>query len=206
MGRSRLSLERGKNPHVTVDRNARDEQGLSPSMHALYRGKIAEAKSLVPDEPNVFEAAAFGLTGRLGDLLDGEPALARAFSGDGFTALHLAAFMGHPDAARLLLKRGADPNAVATSEQIGPVQPLHSAAATRQLDCARLLVEHGADVNARQARGYTPLHEAAANGDVELARLLLEAGADRSARKEDGQTPTDLAAERGHDDLLNILR
>jgi uncharacterized protein len=188
-----------------VERNRRDAQGLSPAMHALYRGERQEAKRLVPDEPNVFEAAALGLVERLRELLDRDPELARAFSGDGFTALHLAAFMGHPAATRLLLERGADPDAVATSAQIGPVQPLHSAAATRELECARLLVEHGADVNARQAGGYTPLHEAAGNGDVELARLLLGAGADSRARKDDGQTPADLAAERGHQELLDVL-
>jgi ankyrin repeat protein len=188
------------------DRNARDEQGLSPAMHALYRGETDEAERLVPDEPNVFEAAAFGRAGRLRELLDADPALARSFSGDGFTALHLAAFFGRAEAVRLLLKRGADVNAVATSEQIGPVQPLHSAAALGQLECARLLVEAGADVNARQAGGYTPLHEAAGNGDVELARLLLDAGADPAASKDDGQTPADVASERGHAAVLDVLR
>jgi uncharacterized protein len=188
-----------------VDRNLRDEQGLSAAMHELYQGRTDAAERLLPDEPNVFEAAAFGLTDLLRELLDREPDLAGSFSGDGFTALHLAAFLGHPDAVRLLLDRSADPHAVSTSEQIGPVQPLHSAAATSQLECARLLVEHGADVNARQSGGYTPLHEAAGNGDLELARLLLDAGADRNARKDDGQTPADLARERGHDDVLDVL-
>jgi uncharacterized protein len=189
-----------------VDRNSRDERGLSPAMHALYRGGGAEAQRLLPDEPTVFEAAAFGLTERLRELLAAEPGLERAFSGDGFTALHLAAFFGRDDAVRELIERGADVNAVATSDEIGPVQPLHSAAATGRLECARLLVENGADVNARQSGGYTPLHEAAGSGDVELARLLLDAGADQSARKDDGQTPADLAAERGHEDVLDVLR
>lgn len=188
-----------------VERNHRDAQGLSPAMHALYRGEREAAQRLLPDEPNVFEAAALGLVERLRELLDRRPELCHAFSADGFTALHLAAFMGHPAATRLLLERGADPNAVATSAQIGPVQPLHSAAATRELECARLLVEHGADVNACQAGGYTPLHEAAGNGDVELARLLLGAGADPTARKDDGQTPAELASDRGHQEVLNVL-
>jgi ankyrin repeat protein len=171
------------------DRNRRDEQGLSPAMHALYRGETAEAKSLLPDEPNVFEAAAFGREERLGELLEDDPGLARAFSGDGFSPLHLAAFFGHAQAVRLLLDAGADPNAVGTSEQIGPVQPLHSAAATGRLECVRLLLAHGADVNARQGGGFTALHAAAASSDTELARLLLAAGADATARAEDGLEP-----------------
>jgi ankyrin repeat protein len=172
-----------------VDRNSRDAQGLSPAVHALYRGETEEAESLLPDEPNVFEAAAFGRDERLAELLESEPGLARAVSGDGFTALHLAAFFGHPEAVRLLLERGADPNAVATSEQIGPVQPLHSAAAAGGLDSVRLLLEHGADVSARQREGFTALHAAAANGDAELARLLLARGADASAKTDDGHEP-----------------
>jgi uncharacterized protein len=169
------------------DRNSRDELGLSPAMHALYRGETAEAETLLPDEPNVFEAAAFGRDKRLVELLESDPGLARTFSGDGFTALHLAAFFGHVEALQLLLDAAADPNAVGTSEQIGPVQPLHSAAATGRLKCARLLLEHGADVNARQGGGFTALHAAAASRDAELARLLLAAGADTTAKTDDGR-------------------
>jgi ankyrin repeat protein len=165
------------------------EQDLSPAMLALYRGETAEAQRLLSADPNVFEAAAFGRVDRLRELLDGEPALAVAFSGDGFTALHLAAFFGHPEAVLLLLERGADVNAVATNAQIGPVQPLHSAAAADQLECARLLVEHDAEVTARQAGGFTALHAAAQNRNVELARLLLAAGADADAETDDGRRP-----------------
>jgi uncharacterized protein len=172
-----------------VDRNSRDAQGLSPAMHALYRGETEDAESLLPDEPNVFEAAALGREERLGELLEGDPGLARAFSGDGFTALHLAAFFGHTEAVRLLLNRGADSNAIARSEQIGPVQPLHSAAANGGLECVRLLLEHGADVNARQGGGFTALHAAAATADAELARLLLAGGADAAAKADDGREP-----------------
>ncbi|MEO8290047.1 MAG: ankyrin repeat domain-containing protein [Gaiellaceae bacterium] len=174
-------------------RNRRDERGLSPAIHALYAGERAKAERILPDAPTVFEAAAFGLEPRLRVLLDAEPWTATAFSGDGFTALHLAAFMGHPGAVKLLLERGADPEAVATSQEIGPVQPLHSAAATGRVECAQLLLAAGADVNARQAGGFTPLHSAAQSGNEELTQVLLDAGADPAAKTDDGKTAADLA-------------
>ena len=55
---------------------------------------------------DVFEAAALGEVDRLREILDGEPTSATAYSGDGFTALHFAAFFGGPEAAELLLERG----------------------------------------------------------------------------------------------------
>jgi ankyrin repeat protein len=155
-------------------------------------------------ELDVFEAAAVGRTERVRELIDSDPAPVSAFSPDGFTALHLAAFFGHPDIARLLVERGADTRAVARNPM--QVMPLHSAAAARQFEIARLLVDHGADVNASQERGFTPLHEAAQNGDVELARLLLERGADRERPAEDGRRAADFAAAGGHEDVLALLR
>jgi ankyrin repeat protein len=137
------------------------------------------------------------------ELVDGDAALTLAFSPDGFTALHLTAFFGHPDIARLLVERGADTNAVARNPM--QVMPLHSAAAARQLEIAELLVDHGADVNASQERGFTPLHEAAQNGDVELARLLLERGADREPAAEDGRRAADFASAGGHEEVLALL-
>ena len=48
------------------------------------------------------KAAALREDGRLAELLAGDPGLARAWSADGFTALHYAAFFGGEAVARLL--------------------------------------------------------------------------------------------------------
>lgn len=184
---------------------ARDAQGLSAVTQARYHGEDDIVDALLAAEPelDVFEAAAVGRVERVQELVDGDPALASAFSPDGFTPLHLAAFFGHPDIARLLVERGADTNAVARNPM--QVMPLHSAAAARQLEIAELLVDHGADLNASQERGFTPLHEAALNGDVALARLLLERGADREPAAEDGRRAADFAAAGGHEGVLALL-
>src|SRR6476469_1580055 len=92
---------------------ARDADGVSATMHALYRGRrdLAETIAAALPELDVFEAAALGRLDRLEALLVAEPALATARSADGFTALHYPAFFGVGDAAaasRLLLDAGAD--------------------------------------------------------------------------------------------------
>ena len=82
---------------------------------------------------------------------------------DGFAPLHLAAYFGQLEAARLLLERGADPNAVAVNNS--RVTPLHSAVSARHRDLAGLLLALGASANAVQKGGWTPLHAAANDGD-----------------------------------------
>ena len=165
---------------------------MSEALQALYQGDEQRALELLPEDDrlSVFEAAAFGRVERLGQILDEDPSQARAFSDDGFTALHLAIFGGQEEAARVLLGGGADPNVVSTAE-IARVPPLGTAAFVRSVPFARLLLDSGADPNGRGEGGFTALHTAAQNGDEELARLLLERGADPSLAADDGRTPAD---------------
>ena len=87
---------------------------MSELLEALYRGQTDRVEELLALDPalDVFEAAAFGRTDRLRELLDEDNERANAFGDDGFHPLGLACFFGHVDAARLLLERGADVNAL----------------------------------------------------------------------------------------------
>lgn len=178
---------------------------VSEAMQALYAGERERGEQLLNEggEPDVFEAAAFGRLDRLRELLAADAGLALAFSPDGFTALHFSAFFGQPEAASLLLERGADPRARAENPMA--VEPLHSAAASSQVEIARMLLDRGADPNARQEGGFVPLHAAAQNGDAPLAALLLERGADKSLAADDGRTSTDIALQAGHTGLADSL-
>jgi uncharacterized protein len=184
---------------------ARNEDGVAAFLVALYHGRPDLAEALAPRDAqlDVFEAAALGRTDRVRELLDGDPALATVYAADGFHALGLATFFGHPETAALLVERGADVNAA--SRNAFAVTALHSACASRQKGTVRLLLERGADPNARQPSGFTPLHAAAEHGDEELARVLLDHGADRSARTEAGVDPAELARSRGHDAVAALL-
>ena len=146
----------------------------------------------------------------------------------GFTPLHLAAIGGSPAVVRMLLAKGADPDAkdglgetpleqAARLDQIEVVDLLlppgaaarsdllSGAVVKGQTDLVKVLLEHGAEVNARSSQGATPLDDAALKGRVEVARLLLQHGADVKARNSYGGTPLHDAALGGHADVVELL-
>jgi len=187
---------------------ARDGDGVSATMHALYRGRadLAETIAAALPELDVFEAAALGRLPRLEALLAADPEVATARSADGFTALHYPAFFGVGDAAaatRALLAAGADVNA--RSANPFSVLPIHSATAGNHDDVVAVLIDAGADVNATQRHGWTPLHGAAQNGSLASVERLLAAGADPAARNDDGTSAIDLAQAAGHEAIVARL-
>lgn len=164
-----------------------DPAGVSAVRTALYHRQPEVLAALLEHDPalDVFDAAALGRLEVLAKLLTAEPTRARAVAGDGFTPLHLAAFLGGATAVRTLLAAGADPNAEARNPS--RVRPLHSAAAARDAEAVRLLLDAGADPDARQAGGFTALHSAAQHDDVAMAQALVAAGADVGLTAEDGR-------------------
>jgi ankyrin repeat protein len=192
----------GRDPGLATTRNA---DGTSALMLATYRDDTATVAALRTANPtlDVFEAAALGEADALATILAAEPGAARAWSSDGFTALHFAAFFGGPEVARLLVDTGADIDAVSRNEL--KVAPLHSAVAG-QVKAALVLIERGAKVNVKQRHGWTPLHGAADNGDDEVVEALLAAGADPAATIDSGLTAVDTATAKGHHELAARLR
>ena len=69
---------------------------------------------------------------------------------------------------RLLLERGADPNA---RQQLG-FTALHGSAASGDRETAELLLAHGADPQATNDEGKTPADFAAERGHTEFAEWL----------------------------------
>src|SRR3954471_10525726 len=106
---------------------------------------------------DLLAAVNAGDAGKLKDLLKQNPNLAQEYSADGWTALHLAAFMGHRETAQVLLEMGAQLSALSKNQMAN--QPLHAAIAGKtDRQMVQMLIDRGADVNARGGAGVTPLH------------------------------------------------
>ena len=106
---------------------SRDRDGVSAIMLSRYRFDRGTTDALLAVDPelDVFEATALGYIDRLRERLDEDPARALAFSADGFTALHFAAFFGKaeggPDRCSTA---GAEVDAVSRQRPCGPAAPL----------------------------------------------------------------------------------
>lgn len=195
----------GARPDLARSANA---DGLPVLVFARYVGEAAIVEALLAAGPplDVFASSQIDDKDALRRLLDASPELVFAYSDDGFTALHFAAYYGAPAAMRLLLDRGANGEAVTKNFLMN--MPIHAAAAAAvgRLEACETLIECGANVNARQHGGNAPLHTAGFRGDRGLAELLLRHGADASAMNDDGQTAAGIASSHGFSQLAALLR
>ncbi|XP_053712759.1 cyclin-dependent kinase 4 inhibitor D-like [Synchiropus splendidus] len=118
----------------------------------------------------------------------------------GRTALQVM-MMGSPQIARLLLKKGANPN---VQDRHG-IAPVHDAARTGFLDTLQVMVEFGASVNIPDKNGALPIHIAIWEGHREVVEFL----APRSDLKHcnaSGQSAIDVARASNMPDMIDLLR
>src|SRR5881409_3586782 len=169
--------------------DARGRTGESAILTAVYHRQKEIVNLLVARGATLtlFEACAAGEVERAERLMAGDGSTINAFSADGWTPLHLAAFFGHARIAEMLLGQGAD--ITARSRNSTGNTALHAALAGNHKLVAGLLLGHGADVNAADAAGWRPLHLAAANNNLDAIKALVAQGADVAAGNGEGLTP-----------------
>ena len=100
-----------------------------------------------------------------------------ARAGEGATALHYAAEMGHVGCVLALLAGGCDQEAADKLD----LRALHFAAKEGHTECVRVLLEAGCDTEALEEIGFTPLQLAVYEdtpGSIAAAAMLAAAGAD----------------------------
>jgi ankyrin repeat protein len=172
---------------------------------AIRAGDSSQVAAVVAEDPSlaIFAASIQGDTAQIEHLLSGNRSLVSALSTDGWTPLHLAAFFGKADAARMLLNKGAQVSARSTNQMEN--MALHAAAAGKHAHVVKLLLDHGAPANARQHGGWTPLHAVAQNGDLDSAQALISGGADLKARADNNQSALDLALTKGQQAMVEFL-
>lgn len=193
-----------------ADVNAVDEDGDTPLLNVLRRGRIglystnerlrgteAIADSVVDLALKLLEAGA-------------DPG---AQGARGQTPLHAAAAYTTPVLVQALLDAGADPGV--RSEWSG--SPLHEAALHGTPEVIARLVAAGAEVNGRIENGPSPLHIAVLRGTLNESRqadtppwrlaaaALIEAGADPNLRDAKGDTPLHLAGLVFDTALVSLL-
>jgi len=183
-----------------------NDGGESLYRFALFHGHakcaaLLERRGGLP----LHDAALVGDASRVACLLDDAPWAVDLLSPDGWTALHLAAFVGKDAAVNALLEHGASARIMGRAFEQNLA--VHAACAGRRLgrDAFARLVTATGDPNALQKQGYTPLMIAAGNGFVDAVDVLLTAGADRARKQAEDKSAADLARERGHHDLAKRL-
>ncbi|NXX51699.1 NFKB2 factor, partial [Tricholaema leucomelas] len=125
------------------------------------------------------------------------PYLLRLPNFHGLLPVHLAVKAKSLSCLDLLVRKGADVNAV---ERQGGRTPLHLAVEMENLNMATHLVKKlGADVNSRTFAGNTPLHLAASLGSPTLTKLLLKAGADVLCENDEPVSPSSSEASSDTD-------
>jgi ankyrin repeat protein len=186
--------------------DARGRTGDSAILTAVYHRQKEIVNLLVARGATltVFEACAAGELERAERLFEADTHLLNAYSDDGWTPLHLAAFFGHSKIVELLI--GRDVVVAARSRNANRNTPLHAALAGNHTFAAGLLIGAGADVNAADARGWRPLHIAAANNNLDAMKTLIAQGADVTTPNAEGQTPLSLAQEKNQREAAALLR
>lgn len=165
-----LKLAIAANPHCVNDR---DHNGIPALLLALYYRRADCVHRLLDAGAGIdfHLACALNRPDDAARLLDADPTLVSALTPDGWTGLHLAAFFGAEDAARLLLSRGANP-ALRSDNQMANL-PIHSAAASRQANIVDMLLTAGSPADDKQHGGYTPMDAALQNNDQATIDILL---------------------------------
>lgn len=134
-----------------ADVNAKSRQGITPLIAAAMNGHADMVALLATKITNLDQLSEMQYQSN---------------------ALHLAARDGHTAVIEVLLKAGADVNALEGTDSTA----LMYAAYNGHLEAVELLIEQGADLNVRDQGGQTALYWANFRNHTDIAALISAAG------------------------------
>ena len=167
--------------------NSKSPEMQEPDLSSLSQEQLIDLLYYVKDD----EAEVYKLLDAGASLeMHGHEALA---------PIEIMSRMGHNNALKALLSRGANPN-------YNNGQPLIFAALANQSESIKLLLKYGANANAKDSDKCTPLHYSAAKGNMEIVTLLLSYGADKNALCRKFERPIDLAISNQQNAVVELLK
>ncbi len=119
----------------------------------------------------------------------------------GWTTLMLAAFNGHDDVIKVLMKHHANVHA---TDLLGNTA-LHWASDSGKATSAKLLIEYHADIDATNNSNQTPLLLASKGRNLGILLLLIDSGANLNAIGLDGSTALHKSAAAGYTEIVRTL-
>lgn len=198
-----------------ADRQAKNSEGKTACDLAQGKGALAELFWKSSDQTRLHRAVIEGRTARVAQLVDIQSVLDK--DSKCMTALHHAAELGNTEVVKILLAKGAAPNAKTKYW----MTPLHFAAIGGHAEVMELLLaprvpleSHRDYRRAGLVRGAEPkmidyhsrsaMHYAANSGHTEAVRLLLKHGV-RYDRDTYRKTELHYAASNGHIETVELL-
>lgn len=122
---------------------------------------------------------------------------------NGRTALMLAAYDGHTEIVKLLLKHKAQVNRRDSMDRTALIY----CASGKNPDSVKTLLAAGAKVDLMDNQeSWTALMFAAAEGNREVVKILLRHGADPTKGDVDGETSLQFATSKGHTQTAELIR
>ena len=171
----RILLEGGANPNFIGKR----VPGFSPLNNAVQFGNLGCAKLLIFHGANLVHK----------DMTN--------------TALHSAAYGGHPDVVEYLIKEAG---MYVNQKNSAGKTPLFQSITQNHSTVAKILLDLGGDPNIiLNDANETLMHIAVGEGRKEIMTMLLEAKASPDVSLKCGITPLMLAVEADHDDYIPLI-
>lgn len=186
---------------ATLDRKNHSQQGplqLAVKYDHLEAAQMLLDKGAIPAD--MLTAAFAGCADLARRCIERDLACRDDLTEREWTSLHLATWRGSFETVSLLLRHGADPNAV----DLDNWAPLHLAVDRGFDEIVRLLLDHKANISARtRYHSHSPLTIPVQRGHLSTAKILVE---ERNADpSDDDYSLLHIAAREGHLDFLPWL-